>query len=527
MRMPHTARIYIFWRWRSLPRPGVATYKFIPGLGTHYYRAVFAGTHTNAGSASAVSALTVTSTSPAGVSSAILSASSSGPLVLTATVTGNGSAAPTGTVSFLDTTNADYVLGTANLQVGATGLTLKQKSAPVTGPYPESIATADFNGDGIPDLAVANSFGNPSLPGTLTILLGKGDGTFTTSSTTATNSLPGSILASDFNSDGKIDLAYTDGDGVLNMLLGKGDGTFTPFYVETLGFGNFIAAVGDVNGDGVPDLIEIVGFSNSISVLLGKGDGTFTPTAWIPVGKNPVTVGVGDLNGDGKLDLFVENAFPSNYSLTTPVPQTVLLGNGDGTFTTAASPSGGLNPEGLVMADFNGDGNLDAAIVNIEPPQTVTVLLGKGDGTFGAPITSGTLGYLTGIAVGDFNGDGKPDLAAFLQDVPPALTQNIVALLGNGDGTFPTSAGAVDTGSGGPVYGVVADFNGDGLPDIAAIDEGANAAVFLTRWTGSSTAIDTAIAPIGISPLNHPVVASWEGNADYAGTTSSSVLVEG
>src|SRR5438132_1390182 len=158
-------------------------------------------------------------------------------------------------------------------------------------------------------------------------------------------------------------------------------------------------AAGDFNGDGKLDLalgIQEDGNPGYVSVLLGNGDGTFTPVSSSPAtGHCPCSMAIGDRNGDGKLDLAV-----ANFDVNTV---TILLGSGDGTFAPASSPPATAGPA-LVVGDFNGDGKLDLAVTN-RGNGTLTILLGNGDGTF-APITGccGTSVELThtlGMAAGD------------------------------------------------------------------------------------------------------------------------------
>jgi hypothetical protein len=190
--------------------------------------------------------------------------------------------------------------------------------------------------------------------------------------------------------------------------------TGSPFAVGSEPTGE---AVGDLNGDGKPDLVIANRNDGTVSVLLGNGDGTFSPATGSPISvdSGSTSVVIGDFNGDGKPDLAVANQF------TSPGTVSVLLGNGDGTFSAATgSPiSVGAGPDAIAMSDFNRDGNLDLVIANRDD-NTVSVLLGNGDGTFtqatGSPI-GGAYGP-NAVAVGDFNSDGRPDFAFTTTTIP-------------------------------------------------------------------------------------------------------------
>jgi len=173
--------------------------------------------------------------------------------------------------------------------------------------------------------------------------------------------------------------------------------------------------VGDFNRDGIPDLAVAngprfdQGATGSVTILLGNGDGTFTTETESPdAGGQPLFITTGDFNGDGIPDLVVSDmnsGYPELGNLT------VLLGNGDGTFTpTAVSPQTGSIPYSVAVADFNGDGKADLVTANAGS-NTVTVLLGNGDGTFAAPLNFAAGADPVFAAVGDFNGDSIPDLA--------------------------------------------------------------------------------------------------------------------
>jgi hypothetical protein len=344
------------------------------------------------------------------------------------------------------------------------------------------VAVGDFNGDGKPDLAVAN-YGSD----TVSVLLGQGDGTFLPAVNYAAGGAPWSVAVGDFNGDGIADLAVANqgtppsySNGSVSVLLGKGDGTFLTAVSYAAGYQPVSVAVGDFNGDGKQDLAVAnygyYGNGQGVSVLLGNGDGTFLTAVNYPGGIQPSAVAVGDFNGDGKQDLAVANE-------TNPGTVSVLLGHGDGTFLTAQSYAAGVYPQSVAVGDFNGDGILDLAVANFAYYGTVSVLLGKGDGTFLTAVTYPTAGkWPRSVAVGDFNGDGKQDLAVANQGDYYGNGQGVSVLLGNGNGTFQAPlAFGIDTH---PTAVAVGDFNGDGKPDLA-VASSSGVSVLLGKGDGT------------------------------------------
>jgi hypothetical protein len=354
-----------------------------------------------------------------------------------------------------------------------------------------SVAVSDVNGDNKPDLLVANldwevtfcgdakrhtpQTGTCLNEGTVGVLLGNGNGTFqsdATYQTAASNAT--SVAVGDFNRDGIPDLAVADSNdsnGSVSVFLGSGGGVYQPAVTyPSVGFNTSGVAVGDFNGDGIPDLALVDEFGSEqggdVSILLGNGDGTFgTATSYATGTFDSLSIAVGDFNGDGKLDLAVASSCDGTCGSVS-----ILLGNGDGTFQTAqVYNSGGSQANYLVVADFNGDKQLDLAVANTCATQNgcngglVGVLLGNGDGTFQPAVgyPSGSFGAQS-LAVGDVNGDGKLDLAVANVSGAPG---NIGILLGNGDGTFqPAQTFPVDAQ---PFSVAIADLNGDGKPDLA------------------------------------------------------------
>jgi hypothetical protein len=369
-----------------------------------------------------------------------------------------------------------------------------------------SVAVADVNRDGIPDLIVAHacvSSTNCNYGG-IGVLLGNGDGTFQPAVTYSSGGDDAtSVTVADVNQDGKPDLVVSnfcvnslncsysgENGGGVAVLLGNGDGTFQPAvsYPST-GFWTFGVAVDDVNGDGKPDIVlanDLIASGNafgSASVFLANVSGGFEPGVTYAAGAGIDThaVAIADVNGDGKPDLLLANAQFNQYGASVAV----LLGNGDGTFQSAVNyNSGGDVADSVAVADVNGDGKADIIVGNacdIEKDDcyqgagSVGVLLGNGDGTFQPVVAYGSGGYSGNsvtsnwVAVADLNRDGKLDLIAAnecgIVDCTYQQTGIVAVLWGNGDGTFQN---AVPYGSGGDAASsvAVADFNGDGLPDL-------------------------------------------------------------
>ena len=263
---------------------------------------------------------------------------------------------------------------------------------------------------------------------TVGVMLGVGDGTFQTHVDYMVGTEPTSVAIADLNGDGRPDLIISNfHSNTVSVLLGRGDGTFKSAVDYAAGSGPISVGVGDFNGDHKLDLVVVNETSNDASVLLGNGDGTFQTQVVYPtgVGGNPLSVAVGDFNRDHILDLAVADFHTEQVS--------ILLGNGDGTFQSVKAYPTGANPSSVVTSDFNGDGNLDLALsstpLGSAPGNLVSLLLGHGDGTFGAPSVFGTGSEAYSLAVGDFNGSGTSDLA-----VANGLS-NTVSVLLNTQGT--------------------------------------------------------------------------------------------
>jgi hypothetical protein len=359
-----------------------------------------------------------------------------------------------------------------------------------------AIAVADLNGDGKTDLVVTNycAYSSCTIPGTnIGVLLQNPDGSFQTAVVYASGGLfADSVAVADVNGDGHPDIVVancgsdtnscvsTSNSGNVGVLIGNGDGTFqavTTYATGGGGFGASSVAVADL-GNGHLDLIVAGDCSGGgcVGVLLGNGNGTFNSelTANGSGGLTALAVAVADVNGDGKRDVVVANECTNDTCTSSDVG--VLIGNGDGTFGAVATyDSGGLFADGVVIADVNGDGKTDLIVANSSTSTSVDdgdvgVLLGNGNGTFQTAIhyPSGAFGAAS-VAVADVNGDGKPDVVvANCSATSSSCTGgggSVGVLLGNGNGTFQTAV-PLSPGGNTPFGIAVGDVNGDGRPDI-------------------------------------------------------------
>ena len=382
--------------------------------------------------------------------------------------------------------------GSALAQTAATFAPVATYSTGLTS-FPIGLAVADVNGDGKPDVLTANTNGS-----TAGVLLGTGTGTFgaVTAYSTGPGSAPISIAVADVNGDGKPDLLTANSNSnTVGVLLGTGTGTFGAVATYSTGAGSMPdgIAVADVNGDSKLDVLTANYGTNTVGVLLGTGTGSFPTLATYSTGPGslPGDIYVADVNGDSRLDVLTPN-YGSNSAA-------VLLGTGTGSFGAVTTYSTGPNglPVDLVVADVNRDGKLDLLTANSNS-DTAGVLLGTGTGTFGAVTTysTGTGGTPDGIAVADVNGDNRPDLLT-----ANIGTNTVGVLLGTGTGSFGVVT-TYSTGAGsGPIGIEVADVNGDGRRDIIVVNSNTNTVGVLLNTTG---VLPTLTALPGAAANLHP-----------------------
>lgn len=411
-------------------------------------------------------------------------------------------------------------------------------ASPVTyaaGSHPKSIATADFNHDGKADLAVAGG------TGFVYILLGNGDGTFQSAIAIPLPSPAYAVVAGDFTGHGQADLALAAGD--ILVLPGHGDGTFGAPKITKTGYGAVQLAAGDLNHDGKLDLVvrtTLTGYEppSQLVSLLGKGDGTFEPYKIIDPGYYAPVPYLHDLNGDGFADLIEpgvtvqlgngDGTFQPGVSylvdggdaptfadingdghvdiLTTGTASvSILPGNGDGTFQRSYSYAANIDPVWIGTADFLGHGAHDILVLNKHGglPGYLSLLPGLPGGTYRAQRTVDFDQALGNKVLADFNGDGKLDAAVLGVD-------SVQILLGDGSGGFtklaPLASGPY------PIGLATADFNGDGIPDLAVTYANYNfVSIFLGKGDGTF-----AKAGSYTVPPNCAVIASADLNGDGA-----------
>jgi len=485
---------------------GTATLKFVPGAGNYNIQAQFIGAGGEWGSSSDPQTLNVAGNSSYQSTTSISNSGSAGAYTLTATVTAFGRVLPAGSVPFVDTSNANYVLGTASLDPSTANFSFTSAvGAGHASAAPYFAAAGDFNGDGIPDLAVATT-------SNLNIFLGTGNGSFQSPSTVGAGNLPQGLAVGDFNADGNLDVAIANYvSGTVSVVLGNGDGTFQPQVAYTSGNNAESVEVGDVNWDGIQDLVVANFGTSNVSVLLGNGDGTFQAAVTYATGNGPSKIAIGDFNGDGFPDIATANANDNNV--------TVLLNNGDGTFGAPQAYATGLASRSVETGDLNGDGFLDLVIGNLNS-NTLSVLLGNGDGTFQNQVSYATGTSPLQMVLADFNGDNQLDVA-----IANINSNTVSLLLGKGDGTFQSQV-AYPVGNA-PLAVAAADFNGDGLIDLATPNfEGTGTgSVSILLGQQSVTATATNVNAPGSGA--HSVVASYSADDSHAASQSSAIVLTG
>lgn len=343
---------------------------------------------------------------------------------------------------------------------------------------PKSIISADFNGDAISDLAIANYDSH-----NISVLLGMGSGSFNVAANFPVGSLPHSIISGDFNGDGKVDLAVANsGSDNVSVLIGTGTGSFSTAVNFIVDNRPMSITSADFNGDGNADLATSNIFADNVTILLGTGTGSFSTTTVYASFNTPLSIISADFNGDSIPDLAIVNYNGDDA--------TILLGTGTGSFTPGINYAVGNSPYNITSADFNGDTMPDLAFGDYSG--YCKVLLNLGSGSFGAPTNHCVPGP---VFSADFNNDGKADLAI-------GGTDDVEVALGTGAGSFM----ATTIFPSGDNYSLtIGDFNGDNIPDIATANNISNDASVLL-----------SCMPVGINVAEQQTISVYpnpsEGN---------------
>ncbi len=424
------------------------------------------------------------------------------------------------------------------------------------GESPAAIAVGDFNGDGIPDIAVVNQASHD-----VSILIGEGEGKFGAEArfALAGGAQPLALVAADFNGDGMLDLATADfGLGAVSVMLGVGDGAFGEPESHPVGVAPRWVIAEDLDGDGILDLATANRDSNDVSVLAGVGDGGFLDVVHWPTGDTPRMVAAADINGDGILDLVTSNPGSGDIAL--------LRGLGEGRFGVATRfPVPHYLPTRFAMADFNGDGVPDLAVLlftggaDAFSPGLVGVFYGNRVAGFNGPRIFGAGTQPLDIIAARIDADARPDLVTadagadqisliygktgggfetderfFVGDTPRVAaaadlnndgrldlvvvnqgSRDFSVLMGNGDGTFQPERRTtlLDT----PRALAIADLNGDGNLDVVITNLFLNrVSVFLGRGDGAFQPEQRySVRPPGVGGMAHPrsvAIADLDGD---------------
>jgi hypothetical protein len=424
------------------------------------------------------------------------------------------------------------------------------------------IDAGDFDGDGIPDLASVS--GNE-----VDVWRGDGTGHFGSPVSFAVGFSPDFVLATDFDSDGRLDLLVTNNQGNdVSILRGLGGDAFATQRIFIAGGSPVFAAAADLNGDGHPD--AVVANITSLSILLGDGAGGFQAPEAYPITNNtftgalslvegdynsdgkidlavlrgdgitvllndggkfhsnfigPVTLSgqfgsivAGDFNGDGKLDLAATDGAGGNKVTT-------FLGDGAGGFTRRSTTQVDTSPMSLYVADFNNDG-FDDLVTPTFGGSSASILLGDGTGNFVRKPVAGFGVQTRVIAVGDFNGDGNADLVGSQGD--PFSGVRVKIFLGDGAGNFTQSPNGVFTTSDNPQSLLVDDFNGDGHADLlVAVSTGitSTSGLFFLPGDGAGGLGPPVKTPGFVANSLVSGDFNGDGNVDIAGSVSDFVFV--
>ena len=409
--------------------------------------------------------------------------------VLTTAVFDNVSITPAGPI-VADTTAPSVP---QNLQGAPATADLAAAVNYATGVKPHGLTTADMDNDGVLDLVTTESTDD-----TASILFGNGDGSFGNRVIVGVGSKPKAAAVGDFNNDGFNDIAVADQDAsTVSIITGLGARSFSAAVTYPVCFKAHDIVVHDLDGDGDLDVATSCHSTTLVSVLPGNGDGTFAAAIDLDGGSRPHSLAIGDFNQDSIPDIAVASYGEQAVS--------ILYGMGGLAYASPVAIPVGSDPHSIRVGDLNGDGMDDLAVAN-DKDNSVGILLGGAGGAFAAEVSYAVGLVPKGVAIGDVDNDGNLDVVAgntggnYPSCCVAGEGDNISVLYGAGDGTF---SAAVEFETGRTIFAaVVADFNSDGLNDIATANYDDQSVSILMGVAGGQSAVDL----------------SWEPSNDGAGS---------
>lgn len=477
---------------------GDAIFRKVFGVGSYEVYAEYKGIQGYSASKSVTKTVTVSPSgsyaSTVGYSAAVANSA----YTLTAAVAGFGRTAPSGSVTFFNT-SSNSALGSASMDAATQRRGFFTFATLNVGVSPSALVAGDFNQDGIQDFIL----GNGSATGELRVYLGQGGGNFSLAETIASGYEPAQAIAVDLNRDGFLDVVVVNGgDSSLSLLLGKGDGSFFSPQRLALGAPAISVLAGDWNHNGLQDLAVLS--RGAVTILSGSGDGSFQEVASYPLGNRANSFASGDFNKDGFVDLAISSASEGVIYL--------LKGLQDGSFAPLGqlTLSGSVHPKTLRVSDLRKNGSADLVVTDSNAA-TLSVLLSNGDGSFQSPVSYNLASVSPSLEIGDLNDDGTPDLVV-------ANTSSVSVLLGKGDGSF---AAKTDYAAGqGPSAIQLADWNGDGLTDILIGNATAGTATVLLA-NQTANAVLPGVTLTGSS--SQQTIANYAGDALHSASSSASL----
>jgi hypothetical protein len=288
----------------------------------------------------------------------------------------------------------------------------------IVGTGPQSLALGDVDGDGDLDLLTANNSNRASVtPGTVSICLNDGSGTFAAATNLSVGNNPNAVALGDVDGDGDLDFVtsnYSGGSsGLVYVRLNDGSGNFSGSFSVSVNYSGYDLKLGDIDGDGDLDVLVAHTIRGGlVTVLLNNGQGSFASPQPVPADEYPTSVAADDIDGDGDLDLLIANNATSTGSSVSSV--SVRLNNGSGSFSGTTNLGISRSPMSMRVGDVDGDGDLDILTIHYvyNANGIIEVMLNNGSGDFTAHSTVSIGPDPADLALGDLDGDGDLDVVA-------------------------------------------------------------------------------------------------------------------